>query len=217
MVSIRRRLLLAGLLLATSGGAAFGGTYADPSGFSFTYPEGWTAVTRASLGDVHQALPQEVKDWVAKNNLDLNRVAVVLVRNGGGEFLENLNVVVDKQQIPVDDKTLRQLTDGLPGQYRSMGATVDDVRGRVQKVGSRDAVVVDFRSRLPGVPYPLRQRQVMIPGGGNTYIVTCTARAESFDQHLPTFEKILANFQAPRQGLHVGGLCYEPGNVPHGP
>jgi hypothetical protein len=40
MASVPRRLSIVGLLLLTCGGAVFGGDYTDPSGFSFTYPEG---------------------------------------------------------------------------------------------------------------------------------------------------------------------------------
>ncbi len=196
MIWIRRGLSLAGLLLLTSA-VASGGDYTDPKGFAFTYPEDWVPLTQSAMGEVNQALPPELKDWIANNNVDLSLVAVVLVRNGHEEFLENLNVVVQKQQIPVDDKAVKRLAESLPKQFESMGVSVDNVQSRVQKIGSHDAVVFDYQSRMPGVAYLLRQRQVFFPGGGNTYIVTCSARAESFDQYLPTFEKILASFQVP--------------------
>jgi hypothetical protein len=50
---------------------------------------------------------------------------------------------------------------------------------------------------MPGVSGTLRQKQVMIPGGGKTFIVTCTASAETFDLYQPTFEGVLSNFQVP--------------------
>jgi hypothetical protein len=196
MVSILRRLSIAAVLLFTGAGRAFGGDYADPSGFSFTYPEGWIPLNR-SMKDVGQALPPEMKNWLAKNNVDLNRVAVVLLRKGRGDFIENLNVVIDKQQIPANDATVKQMIDMLPQKFAAMGANLDNIQGRVQRIGSSNAVVLDFQTRLPGVPFSLRQRQVYFPGGGKTYIVTCTAKADSFDQYQPTFENILASFQSP--------------------
>lgn len=196
MIWIRRGLSLVALLLITCSGA-FGGDYTDPSGFAFTYPEDWVPLTHSAMSEVNQALPQEVKNWIANNNVDLSRVAVVLVRNGQEEFLENINVVVQEKQIPVNDEAVKRLTESLPKQFESMGVRLDKVQGRVQKIGSRDAVVLDYQSRMPGVAFLLRQRQVFFPGGGNTYIVTCSATVDSFDQHLPTFEKILANFQGP--------------------
>lgn len=196
MIWIRRGLFLVGLLLLTSA-AASGGDYTDPSGFAFTYPEDWVPLTHSAMSDVNQALPQEIKAWIANNNVDLSLIAVVLVRNGHEEFLENLNVVVQKQQIPVDATMVKRLAESMPKQFESMGVSVDNVQGRVQKIGSHDAVVFDYQSRIPGVADLLRQRQVFFPGGGNTYIVTCSAKVDSFDQHLPTFEKILASFQVP--------------------
>ncbi len=197
MVTVGCKFSLVGFLLVCGAGPAVGGTYADPAGFSFTYPEGWVAVNKAALGDANQAVPPEMKKWVAKNNLDLNRVAVVLIHQGPGEFLDNLNVVVQQQQIPVNDKAVGELTAMLPKQYEAVGAQVKNMQGRVQKVGSREAVVLDYLMRLPGVAPLLRQRQVMFPGGGSTYIVTCTAPADSFDKTLPTFETVLASFQTP--------------------
>ena len=198
MVSIWQRLSLAGLLLLICATAS-GGDYTDPSGFAFTYPEDWIPLTHSAMSEVNQAIPQELKNWVAKNNVDLSRVAVVLLRNGREEFVENLNVVVVKQQIAVDDKTVQKMTESLPKQYRSMGMNVDNFQGRVQKVGSHNAVVVEYQyqSPLPGVTSELRQRQVFFPGGGKTYIVTYSATTDSFDRHLPIFEKILASFQVP--------------------
>jgi hypothetical protein len=197
MALLQRRFLLVGLILLAWEQSAFGGSYADPSGFSFTYPDGWVAVTRAGMGAVNQAVPREVKSWLSRNKVDLSRVAVVLIRDGRDEFLENLNVVVEGQQLPVDDKTVKKLTDTIAQQYGAMGVKVDGLQGRVQKVGSRDAVVLEYQSRMPGVSDTLRQRQVLFPGGGKTYIVTCTAKASSFDKYQPTFDRVLASFEIP--------------------
>lgn len=197
MISTRQRLSFAAFLVMLCARSAFGGSYADPSGFSFTHPEGWVPITRMMMGDVNQALPQELKDWVTRNSVDLNQIAVVVIRDGREDFLENLNVVVEKQQIPATEEAVKKLTGELPQQYKAVGVTIEDFRGRVQKIGSRDALVFDYQSRIPGVPFALRQRQVMIPGGGKTFIITCSAKADTFEQHQPTFETILASFQAP--------------------
>lgn len=50
---------------------------------------------------------------------------------------------------------------------------------------------------MPGETLPSRQRQVYIPGGGNTFIVTCTGEADRFDGYVPTFDSILASFKVP--------------------
>lgn len=196
MAWFRGAQALVGLLMLSCA-VASGGDYTDPSGFALSYPEDWVPLTHSAMGEVQQSLPQELKDWVANNHVDLSRVAVVVVRNGHEEFLENLNVVVEKQQIPVNEKAVKQLVDSLPKQFGSMGISVENVQGRIQRFGSHDAAVLDYQSRMPGVEYLLWQRQVFFPGGGNTYIVTCSATADSFQQHQPTFDKILESFRAP--------------------
>ena len=70
MALIHWRSLAAAFILLSFGRTALGGEYSDPNGFSFTYPDGWVAITKAAMGDVKQALPAEVKNWVSKNNLD---------------------------------------------------------------------------------------------------------------------------------------------------
>jgi hypothetical protein len=192
------RILLVALILLVGARSASGKDYTDPSGFSFTHSDAWVAFNRASLGDMRQAFPRELKNWISRNRIDFNQVAMVLVRNGRGDFLENLNVVVDqKQQIPVDDATVAQLKAMLPKQYLTMGIKVDDLKVSVGRFGTREAIVADYRAKLPGVPYTLRQKQAIFPGGGKTYTVTCTAKADAFPRYQPTFDKVLASFNVP--------------------
>jgi hypothetical protein len=197
MSSIRRQILTAVWVLFVVAASARGEDYSDPSGFTFTYPEGWVVVNREKIGDAGKALPAEIRNWVAKNKVDLSQVAVILLRNGEDAFLENLNVVVDKQeQIPVTDSTVKELTNKLPKQYESMGIKVGSLFVRIQKVGDREAIVADYTAESLGGP-TLRQKQVMFPGGGKTYIVTCTTTFHTNDQYQPILNKVLASFKMP--------------------
>ena len=197
MSSVFGRCVLAGLVLFACGSPALGDTYTDPSGFSFDYPDGWVPVTWAAVDKGNRGLTDELRVWLSKNNVDLNRISVMLLRAGRDEFLENLNVVVEGQQVLVDDNTVKQLTGQLTQQFGAMNAKVENLQGRVQKVGTRDAAVLEWQVRMPGAPHVLRQKQVLFPGGGKTYIVTCTAKADSFDAYQPTFDRILTSFQIP--------------------
>lgn len=191
------RFPLLGLILLACGQSALGGDYADPSGFSFTYPDGWIPISRATMNDAAQDMPREMKDWISKNKLDLNRMAMSLVRDGRDEFLENLNVVVENQQIPLDEDKVKEQTSAIEQKYKATGVKIDNFKGSVQKIGANNAVVLEFQSRVPGVSSTLRQKQVAFPGGGKTYIVTCTAKADSFDKYQPVFDEMLASFQVP--------------------
>jgi hypothetical protein len=171
--------------------------YNDSTGFSFTYPDGWVAVTKPGKDIDEKTIPPEINNWLKKNNVDLNKLCVALIRDGKDEFLENLNVVVTDQEIPVNDASMKKLIDTLSEQYRGMGAIIDNLDGRIQKLGTNQAVVIDVQPRLPSVPFPIRQRQVFFPGGGKTYIVTCTASVHTFAEHSPTFDAVLASFKVP--------------------
>src|SRR5262249_52203169 len=185
-----RAIILAALSLLAQD-AAMAGEYHDPSGFSFAYPDGWFA---AGKFDSLAKLPPELARWIAKNHVDLNRVAVVLIHAEKADFLDNVNVVVVHDEMPLDDTSLKEIENGLPGQYRSMGILIENLEGHLQQVGHNKAMVVDYRSRLPGFGGTMRQRQYYVPLAGNTYIVTCTARPESFARSGLVFEKIVESF-----------------------
>lgn len=202
----KRRLaetLFAFFLVAST--AATAGEHADPAGFSFKYPDTWFAITSVN----RDSLPPELKNWVARNRVDLTRVKVTVLRRANEEFLENLNVVVDTQQMPINNASLQKLLEIIPQQFRSVGVTIEDMQGRLGQFGANQAIILEYRSRLPGVPIPLKQRQVMLAGGGKTFIVTCTAKQDTFDQHVGTFDSILASFNVPApiaQGVNLNPI-----------
>lgn len=219
MRSMVSKLLASVVLFLVFPIAADGGEHHDPTGYSFSYPGGWIAVTK-ELGKLgREALPEDVRSYLAKNNVDLGRMSIMLIRDADEEFLENVNVVVDHQEMPMVDDSRQKLVELLPGQYRSLGAEMSNVRGQLRNVGKHDAVVLDYNVKLPTVPKLLRQRQAYLAGGGNTYIVTFTANSDSFAKYEPTFDTILASFDVPaptRKGFDwkqmaitglVGGLA----------
>jgi hypothetical protein len=209
MFLLQRRILLVGLIVVASGEFARGGNYSDPSGFSFTHPDDWVAIKGNTLGNVDQDLPEETKGWIAKNKVDLSKIAMVLLRKGEDEFLENLNVVVENQELPLDSNSVKQLTEAITQQYRQMGATPVGFQARVEQVGGRDALVASYQIQVPGMPAAMRQKQVMFPGGGKTYIVTCTAMGDTYEKHRSTFDNVLSSFQAPtpiKKGFSLDGM-----------
>ncbi|QEL19938.1 hypothetical protein [Limnoglobus roseus] len=197
MATLYRLNFLAALLLLAATGPAAGGEFADGTGFSITYPDEWVALRNDQLGDLRKLLPTDFTEWVRRNNLDLKRIEVLIVCPGRGEFFDSLNLIIDDHQVPLTDKAIGQVADELIGVYAKMGVTVEDFRARADRVGPRDAVVIDFTSRFPDDPLLYRHRQVLIPGGGRTYIVTCSSTAAAFDQHAAAFDAMLASVKAP--------------------
>lgn len=182
------------------------GDYSDPTGFSFKYPDGWVIITKPGMDVDKNALPPEISNWIKKNNIDLTKISVYLIRDGEEEFLENLDVVVNHQELPVNDASLKQLQDMLAQQYRAFGLTIDQLTGRIQKIGANEAIVFEYQMQLPDSLLPLRQRQVFFSGGGKTFIVTCTARPDTFATYAPTFDTILASFKIPAPTLKTKGI-----------
>lgn len=197
MNSIHIRSVIIAFTLLTFGASANGGEYSDPAGYSFAYPDGWIAITKDRHGAVAESLPPEAKNWLKNNNIDLKQTSVILIRNAREEFLENMNVIVNRQELPVNERTKNELVDLMAKQLQSRGATVAKVDGGIQKVGSQDAIVLNLESELPFVRFPLRQQQVFFVGGGNTYVVTCTATRDTFATYSPIFDTILASFKLP--------------------
>jgi hypothetical protein len=105
--------------------------------------------------------------------------------------------VVELHQIPVDEASVRKLLEVQKQQFQSMGVTLESVEGALRRLPNQEAIVLDYKAKLPAISFQLKQRQVFFPGGGKTYIVTCTAKAASFAKHFQTFENILASFKVP--------------------
>jgi hypothetical protein len=204
------RLIAVGAILALVGSAAaaVGKSYVDPSGFSFAYPDGWVIVAKPGNSLKEAALPPGVQSWVKKTNVDFSKVSVCLIRNGQGTFLENLNVVVGSQQMPMTDSTVKKLSELLPKQYQSMGLTVEKLQARLEKIGKNDVIRVDYQAKYPGMTTPLRQMQIFFSGGGKMYIVTCSARADAFAEPFDTFDTILDSFKVPEPVVVQQGFDY---------
>lgn len=189
--------VIVGLVLLSNGEALLGGHYSDPTGFSFKYPEGWVPITRTAMSDANEGLSDDLRAWITKNNVNLNQIEVILVHNTPGEFRANINVVADDQQIPIDEDALKKLADAIAQQHEKLGLQSKNFQSHIQQFGSRETLVIEYQTRLPGIPFDLQQIQVVFPGGGKSYIVTCTSPSDKFLSYRPKFERILASFQVP--------------------
>jgi hypothetical protein len=204
------------LAIVICAGSTAAGEYRDPAGFSFRYPDGWTTVTSRQVEADGKLTAPEVKAWLNKNRVDLKKISVVLIHEGEGEVNANLNVVVNQGQLRVDDHNAQELLKRLPEQYRSMGVDIENMKVRQHNFGNASALVVDYGMTMPSRGVPLKQRQAYFPGGGKTFIVTCTAEADAFEEYGPTFDTILASFQVPApssmgidwtSALTAGAIC----------
>jgi gas vesicle protein len=202
IVALSLLSLISGLATATAA------EYSDPQGFSLTYPDDWAALP-SGFDAVKGRIPPNIQKWVEKNKVDLSHAAVLIIRNGDEDFLENINVVVARTQAPTSGRAAKELSEVMREKCRSMGIAIEDLEVSVQQVGSNEAVVFDHKIKLPFLDSLLKQKQVIIPGGGKTYTVTCTAKDDTFAKYSSTFDGILASFRCPppvAQGFDWGPL-----------
>jgi hypothetical protein len=180
-----------GLILSVSSTQAV--EHKDTSGFSLSAPNDWTLISKIN----QQNLPADTRQWLSKNRIDLNRLSVVLLRPGTGDFIENMNVVVENQAMPIDSNTIRKLLTEIPDQYRTLGVTLQDFRISTKKYGEHETIVLDYQTKSSLSPLQLTQKQVFFSGGGKTFIVTCTATQNTMAQYVTAFEEILNKMQIP--------------------
>jgi hypothetical protein len=187
-------LVVAGLVLACGAQVATAGEYRDPSGYSFRYPGDWMALNRQILASSSGLGLGEARAFLAKNNLDLNQISVVLFHKTQLDFKESLIVIVIPQESPANEQHLQEVKKGLPEQFRAMGITVDNVQAKIARINGCEAMVFEFDTQTPQSPFRLRQRQVNISGPGKSCSIICTAKADSYAQYAPVFDQVITSF-----------------------
>jgi hypothetical protein len=190
-------------------------SYSDPSGFSFTCPEGWSVVADPGNQTDSSAVPAAAREWIQKNGASLSSAKAVVLKDGANGFTPNLNVIVQQQEMPMRQSSVDKLLNILPGQYSSRGITIEQMEGKLTQYAGRDAGFIQYISHFRQIPWPLRQRQVFFVGGGNTYILTFTSRADEFTANEPALDSILNSFNAPAamaQGFNWGKVWSSAGS-----
>jgi hypothetical protein len=179
--------------VVTSGPFAHAGEFKSDAGVSFHYPDGWVAITQLNLSE----LPQEVQEHVRSNQIDLSQLHVLVVRVTTGEFAENINLIIAPQQVPVTQTVFDQHKARIPGEYEKVGMSASNLSGAMVAIADHPAMVFTCDAEMPFGGEPLRQRQVLIPGGGKTFVFTCTATQSSYDKYSGTFDQILGSLKVP--------------------
>ena len=176
--------------------AALAKEYTDPTGYSFTYPDDWVKADDAGVRERLDQIPEALKKSLDPN-ADLSRLSVVITRETDAEYAENVTVAVMDGQVPIDEKSLAIAKDNVTKQASETGFQVTILQRRIERLEDRNAVVLEWLSKLPDVPVEIRHRQVLIPGGGQTYVFTYTSTSDQFEQYSPVFHKIVASFRGP--------------------
>lgn len=172
----------------------FAAEYTSPAGYTLQIPEGWVA---ANLEN-RERLPPEVQKYLEDQKLDLKAIdLLVLGPEEFGQFSSNLNVVVTPGQIPVWKMTPEQFQKQATDQYQKMGVTISNHTVRKVNVAERDVFEMNYEATMPWAMEPIRQRQLMIPGGGKTYVVTFTSTLDGYAEDSMVFDAIQKTIRVP--------------------
>ena len=185
--------LLALTLFVAGGPFARAGEFQSEEGISFQYPEDWVAITQLNQGDL---LP-EILEYLRSNQFDLKSVHVLVLRVTTDEFAENVNLIIIPGQIVASQSVLDQRKANMPVELEKLGVKVSHLSGAIETIADRPALVLTSDVLMPFAVEPLRQRQVLIPGGGKTFVLTCTATQASYDKYAATFDGILRTLKIP--------------------
>ena len=193
-------------------------------GFTLVPPEGWVVLSkdqRGKLLETQRALLEKL------HNPDLSSIALMVINPRKQAFADNINVVVSNGGISLDQLE-KEYVSSVSEQFAKMGVVPN---GLEKPSGSCWAPTrrcpYNMRCSIPGSLEKLRQWVVTIPGRGQTYMVTCTTTAATFDSSLPRSDgamqyrsrcwtaglvvyaitnSSLYNFRAVIGGI-VGGVC----------
>lgn len=208
------------MLCLTGSQVALAETFRSDKGYTVECPEGWTAVHEAvNTND----LPDEVAHWLREMAVDLKGIDVMLLGPVDDNFRPNVNVVCTSAGSfsPTPQKA-QEIAAELQRQFATMDLKADFLRTEVETLAGHKVVVIDATIKYPFEAPLVHQRYYYVQGDRLNYVLTCTDKAERFEQSRPTFEQIAGSFQAPRGmfaflppvmrdaargGLIVGGVC----------
>ncbi len=191
----RRIVLLVSIAALARAPSCPAAEFKGPEGFTLQYPAGWIVASKQQQDQVRGV----AEELVGQANLSGSpRFAALIHDPKQDEFMENVNVVVTPGSPSIDDKAVEAYVAALRQQFTSAGMNLAHARAERMRVGDRDAISAHYDLTLPGIPEPLRQWQVVVPGAGRTYVITCSAPPSQFGQYEPQFTSIVNSFRIDR-------------------
>ena len=163
--------------------------------YSFTCPEGWVLASAETLADVKR----EVGMVPQLEDLDFDLVDALVFDPAPADFAATANFVVTPGDLPVDAAGARTLRGELTQRLRAMDV---DFRSEVAVVATNvhgaPCFQVEYDAVLPGGDEVVRQRQLLVPLGGELLSITMSASKDAFPDAEPSFAAMLDTLQVVR-------------------
>jgi PsbP len=169
--------------------------YQSPNGYRLTYPHDWIIATQKD----QQAITAGVKQLLG--GVDFNR-ADVIIYNPQSYPMQNVEVVVIPESVPIDEEGLSEMESIERLQFKSSQTIVNNLEFKLVHVGNNDAIssTADFGFGSQ----TMHVQQLVVSGHGRSFIISCAAGTQDFAGVEPTFTQILNSFQVDESGW--GGL-----------
>ena len=191
--------------------------FKSEAGISFQYPDEWTVLSELN----QEQFTPAVQAYVKESQIDLRAIHVMVVRLNDSDFQENMNVVITPHEVPVTASSIEKFLPQIKSQNATTGIQMSELSGDLITIADRQAINLTFKTKLPFEDNLLQQRQVLIPGGGQTFTITFTALPTTYSQHVGAFDSVLQSLKlAPQQSSFnwdaIGRLCGTMIGVPIG-
>lgn len=178
--------------------------FKSEAGISFQYPDDWTALTELN----REQLNPEVQAYLQESQIDLRAIHVMVIRLNQSDFQENFNFQIIPHEVPITDSSIKNILPQVMSQHATAGIQTSEISGDLTSVAGRRGINLTWKAILPFEDRQLRQRQVLVPGGGQTFVITFTALPSTYDKYVRDFEAVLQSLQLPPQqsGLNWDAL-----------
>ena len=153
----------------------------EETGVSFLYPSTWKILTPSEA-------PDEVKGLFSQAEV------VILSDDNSGA---NVNLVISKSPI-LAPGALEQV-EAMESMYELLGDQlgIKDYRRLDLKeytVGKFNAAILKYEITSPQTNGTAIGKQLIVPVGQNTYVLTCTAGKDQWEKYEPVFDLIIESF-----------------------
>src|SRR5579872_1960032 len=199
-MSIRRSLPCVGGLIFACSLVSATEPFKSTQGFTIIPPDGWTVASKEETRKLGEAAAERVDKL---KQFDLDRMAVVMYDPANPQ--NNINVIVGPSRVPIDESDASdKYRSLLENQYRQMGMSLDGLTVGRKTIGKHDVLSAEYEgdySRFGQGAGKVHQWQVIFPGAGKSFVVTCSSTADQYATLEPSFTHALESMDYEEAGI----------------
>jgi hypothetical protein len=170
-------------------GAAGMTVFTSPKGFSISYPAGWSVASKDQTNGVANQARGYLDKLGPSGQVDLDHLAVMIYRQDGGNFAANLNINVTPGVLTANEKNKGEMSAMLTDMWHSVGVTPTNVRLGIESFAGKQCLVARYDAAMFG--QQVSQMMVVVPGGHQSYITTCSSAPGDMAKNEPIFKSMI--------------------------